>query len=227
MACVSALDGHLRSAAIYIAVAAVFDLLDGMVARALGVSGPLGKQLDSLADMVSFGVAPALIARESILKALYMNTGEIAIQGLERLLPFLPLVLVACSALRLARFNLDDSQAVDFKGLPTPANALFWISIPFSTSTSGWLLLQDLLQNPYVLGGLCIVMSLLLVSSTRLLSMKIDRQDVIRSRWQFVLIIGGAILFSLFRFAALPFIIVLYLLLSLIRNTTLKHEIQS
>lgn len=162
MACLMALEGQVRIAAYYVAAGAFFDLLDGMVARMLGVSSPIGKQLDSLADMVTFGVAPALIARELIIMGVYLDTGDITMDGWQRLLPFLPMVLVACSALRLAKFNIDDSQSVDFKGLPTPANALFWLAIPLSvdvgTKSVGFL---GLLQDPRALGLLCLIMGAL------------------------------------------------------------------
>lgn len=228
MSCISALDGHLEVAAYYIAAGAFFDLLDGMFARMLGVSNPLGKQLDSLADMVSFGVAPGLIARELILMSVFIETGDITMSGWTRLLPFLPLAMIAFSALRLAKFNIDESQSVDFKGLPTPANALFWLAIPLSipldVKAEGGL---GLLQDPLVLGLLCIVMGLIMVSRMELFSLKFDRSDKSRFTWQIILLASGAILFAIFRFAALPLVIVLYLLLSFIRNRFTSHEVQS
>lgn len=228
MACLMALEGQVRIAAYYIAAGAFFDLLDGMAARALRVSNPLGKQLDSLADMVTFGVAPALIARELIIMGVYLDTGDITMVGWERLLPFLPMVLVACSALRLAKFNIDETQSVDFKGLPTPANAVFWLAIPLSVDVGvqaeG---LLRYLQNPLVLGILCIAMGLLLVSRIPLFSLKLDSSDRSRQKWQLILAILAVLAFVFFKFAALPIVIVLYLLLSLIRNSTIRHEIQS
>lgn len=228
MACLMALEGQVSVAAYYIAAGAFFDLLDGMVARMLGVSNPMGKQLDSLADMVTFGVAPALIARELIIMGVYLDTGDIAMTGWERVLPFLPMFLVACSALRLAKFNVDDSQTVDFKGMPTPANALFWLAIPLSIEVG----IKSVgavrfLQDPLVLGLLCIAMGLLLVSRIPLFSLKLEGSDKSRQKWQIILAVAAIILFVLFKFAALPMVIVLYLLLSLIRNSTTRHEIQS
>ena len=228
MACISALDGSARVAAYYIAAGAIFDLLDGMVARMLGVSNEMGKQLDSLADMVTFGLAPALIARELILVSLYMQNGDLQLIGLDKVLPFMTFILVACSALRLAKFNIDEEQKVDFKGLPTPANALFWLSIPLGVEISN---VPDgplsVLMNPYILSALCVVFGLLLVSRITLFSLKLDRLDKSRQLWQIILVIASAILFAFLRAGAIPLIIALYLLLSIIRNSLNRHEIQS
>lgn len=228
MACITALDGNPKVAALYIAAGAVFDLLDGMVARMLGVSSPIGKQLDSLADMVTFGVAPALIARELIILSLYLKNGDLVLQGFQMILPYASFVMVACSALRLAKFNLDEEQAVDFKGLPTPANALFWLSIPLGIQltevASGPL---AVLLDPYVLAFFCLFMGGLLVSRIPLFSLKMDRLDRSRQTWQIILILAAAALFAFLQVAALPLIIALYLLLSIIRNRVTPHEIQS
>lgn len=228
MACITALDGNPQVAAIYIAAGAIFDLLDGMVARALGVTSPIGKQLDSLADMVTFGVAPALIARELIIGLIYLESGDVVQVGFDQVLPFMSFFLVICSALRLAKFNIDEDQKIDFKGLPTPANALFWLSIPLGVEMAhvpeGPL---TFLMNPYVLAALCIVFGLLLVSRISLFSMKWVKEDKVRQRWQSALIICAVLLFAFLQAGAIPLIIALYLLLSIIRNSLQKHEIQS
>jgi CDP-diacylglycerol--serine O-phosphatidyltransferase len=228
MACISALDGSARVAAYFIAAGAVFDLLDGMVARMLGVSSEIGKQLDSLADMVTFGLAPALIARELVLVSLYMQNGDLQLVGMDRALPFLTFILVICSALRLAKFNIDEDQKVDFKGLPTPANALFWLSIPLGVELSN---VPDgplsVLMNPYILSALCVIFGLLLVSRITLFSMKFDREDKSRQKWQLILLVSAVLLFAFLRAGAIPLIIALYLLLSIIRNSLNRHEIQS
>lgn len=119
IAIVFALDGILDMALLFIIVGAVFDFFDGMSARLLGISSPIGKELDSLADVVTFGVAPSAIIFSFLSKS----------QELPSLIPFLAFVMAAFSALRLAKFNLDERQALGFIGLPTPANALFWGSV--------------------------------------------------------------------------------------------------
>ena len=122
VATVFALFGIPEMALLFIILGAVFDFFDGMTARVLGVSSPIGKELDSLADDVTFGVAPASI--------LFWFLGIIDypefLEGWRNVIPFLAYIIAAFSALRLAKFNLDTRQTTSFIGLPTPANALFW-----------------------------------------------------------------------------------------------------
>ena len=119
-----AFQGDYRMALLFIIIGAVFDFFDGMVARLLHVSSPIGKELDSLADDITFGFAPSAIIFS------YLNESCAAANStlctLHSILPFVAFILAAFSALRLAKFNLDERQALGFIGLPTPANALFW-----------------------------------------------------------------------------------------------------
>lgn len=112
----------LTMALTWIIIGAVFDFFDGMSARALHVSSPIGKELDSLADDITFGVAPSTM----IFSELGVMNYPSAVEGLRTILPFVAYIMAAFSALRLAKFNLDTRQAMGFIGLPTPANALFW-----------------------------------------------------------------------------------------------------
>ena len=117
-----AFNDDYRMALLFIIIGAVFDFFDGMVARLLHVSSPIGKELDSLADDITFGFAPSAIVF-SFLK----GTGaDFSLFTLQSSLPFLAFIMAAFSALRLAKFNLDERQSLGFIGLPTPANALFW-----------------------------------------------------------------------------------------------------
>ena len=120
-----AFQGDAKIALLWIIVGAVFDFFDGMSARLLKVSSPIGKELDSLADDVTFGVAPATI----IFSELGVMEYPSAIEGWRPFLPYFAFVVAAFSALRLAKFNLDERQTTSFIGLPTPANALFWGSL--------------------------------------------------------------------------------------------------
>ena len=119
-----AFQGDYRMALLFIIIGAVFDFFDGMVARLLHVSSPIGKELDSLADDITFGFAPSATIFS------YLNESYAAANStlctLHSILPFVAFILAAFSALRLAKFNLDERQALGFIGLPTPANALFW-----------------------------------------------------------------------------------------------------
>ncbi len=117
--------GQQTMALAFIILGAVFDFFDGMSARLLGVSSPIGKELDSLADVVTFGVAPATMVATLLWSMQYPSQME----GLRSWLPYSAFLIAAFSALRLAKFNLDERQTTSFIGLPTPANALFWGSL--------------------------------------------------------------------------------------------------
>ena len=122
IAVVFALEGDYPFALLFICVGAVFDFFDGMTARLLHVSSPIGKELDSLADDVTFGVAPSAMLFDFLCTAEWPTV----LMPLSGTLPLLAFIMAAFSALRLAKFNLDERQALGFIGLPTPANALFW-----------------------------------------------------------------------------------------------------
>lgn len=119
------LKGDIDLACIYIVLGAVFDFFDGMTARALGISGPIGKELDSLADVVTFGVAPSVLCY-----SLLMQVTPLVFSSAEAF-SLIAFVMAAFSALRLAKFNCDSRQTTSFIGLPTPANALFWIGLSY------------------------------------------------------------------------------------------------
>ena len=144
IACVMAFKGDFHLAMAFIVLGAVFDFFDGMVARLLGVSGPLGVQMDSLADDVTFGLAPATIVfsfmQTKLLYPLYLSS-------VLCVLPYVAFLIAVFSAYRLAKFNIDTRQTSTFIGLPTPANALFWSSLIagggdwLNSLNMGWLLL--------------------------------------------------------------------------------------
>lgn len=116
---------HYALAVAFILLGAAFDFFDGMVARALGVTSPIGKELDSLADIITFGVAPSMMVFTLFQEVEY----PAFMDSLRGILPYTAFIMAAFSALRLAKFNLDTRQATSFIGLPTPANALFWSSL--------------------------------------------------------------------------------------------------
>ena len=120
-----AFSGKIELSFTWIIIGAVFDFFDGMSARLLKVSSPIGKELDSLADIVTFGVAPSTILFSKLSVMPYPDL----LEPLRSILPFTAYIMAAFSALRLAKFNLDERQALGFIGLPTPANALFWGSL--------------------------------------------------------------------------------------------------
>jgi len=190
----------------YLLLAGFFDLLDGMLARMLGVSGALGKQLDSLADMVSFGVVPGALA-------FYMMSGSEW-----NWLPYLGFLLTLSAAYRLGKFNIDDSQSKDFKGLATPAMALFVATLPHIELEGELHIIEDILQDPMHLAGIVIILSLLMQSRMHLFSAKVDLKQWKNYIWRLLFLSISLIMILLWAFAAAPIVLLLYLLFSIIES---------
>jgi CDP-diacylglycerol--serine O-phosphatidyltransferase len=189
-------------AAWFVWIALAFDFLDGLTARLLKVSSAIGKELDSLADVISFGLLPSVLVY-TLLKE----------QSAAVYLPWIAFVIVVFSALRLAKFNIDDTQTNSFRGLPTPANALFITGLPFLAGGPG-----EFLLKPYALAGLSVIFSLLLVSRVELFALKFRDLTWKHNQVQFVFLLISVVLAVLFKFAAVPLIILLYILLSLSKS---------
>lgn len=201
------LDGDLLSGAYFVLLAAFFDFLDGFVARLLRVQGELGKQLDSLADVVSFGVLPGVM-----LFSLAEDNASLS------LIPYLTLIIPMLSAYRLAKFNLDTRQSDQFIGLPTPANALLISTLPhliLSYPSMGiWI------QNSVVLAALAWILGILLIAEIPLIAMKFQNFKIQGNEFRFILLLTALTLFSLFGLAGVPFIILVYIILSIVSNMT-------
>lgn len=195
-----ALRGELELAAYFVVISGICDFFDGMAARALAVHNPIGKQLDSLADVVSFGLVPGSIYY-SMLSTAVPSTGY----------PYIGFMITVFSALRLAKFNIDERQSTDFIGLNTPMNAFYVVSLPFIAKTYG-----AVIYHPVFLIGSVVVTSVLLVSEIRLFSMKMKSFSWRDNRWKFIFIIISVLLIGLLKFAAVPVILVLYFLFSYI-----------
>ncbi len=219
IAAVMIFRNRLDYAAYFVLLAAFFDLLDGMIARRVGSNPDFGKQIDSLADMVTFGFIPGAI----LFKLLQMSNlnNILSNQDIRRFVQFLPFVLTIFSAIRLAKFNLDTRQSVSFIGLPTPACTLVVISLPL-------ILIQlpgqfdNLILNPLFILILTGILSWLLIAELPLFSLKFKKFDFKSNAFQYILIICAAILIAIFNLAAIPIIIILYVLLSLVKNVTEK-----
>ncbi len=193
-----ALYGEMMWAACFIMAGMVFDFFDGMVARLLHVKSEMGKELDSWADVISFGVAPALLAHLLIRNLLFPEGGgDIALLSVyEQGILFVPLLIPVFSAFRLAKFNLDVRQVSSFIGMPTPANALFWVTLVFaSVHTPEWY--GYLFGNIYVLGASVLLLSILLVSELPMFSLKISgfgwKENKIRYSYLICLIVAACI----------------------------------
>ena len=217
-----ALQYRIDYAAYFIALAAFFDFLDGLVARLLHVKSEIGKELDSLADVVSFGVLPGIIVYQ--LMANSPNTPAEGLFSYISIFSLVALIIPVLSAVRLAKFNLDTRQTTSFIGLPVPANALFLGSLPlikmqagFSDSLSWLTVITD---NYYVLAFIAVGMSLLLVSEIPLISLKFRNLKFADNKPQFILVAFTILAFVLFTFTAIPLIILAYIILSLIFKPT-------
>ena len=149
IATVHAFYGHQDMALLFILIGAGFDFFDGMTARLLHVSSPIGKELDSLADDITFGVAPSVMIFTMLSQLDYPSF----IEPIAKYLPYFAFVVAAFSALRLAKFNLDERQATSFIGLPTPANALFWGSLNVGAEKQ---LINSSYALPFILILICI-----------------------------------------------------------------------
>ncbi|OGX84289.1 CDP-alcohol phosphatidyltransferase family protein [Hymenobacter glacialis] len=198
--------GKLEIGAYFVAVAAVADFLDGLVARALRVSSAIGKDLDSLADMVSFGVVPGAIFFELL-------TRSVKSGGLPEWVPYVGFLVSIFSALRLAKFNNDTRQTTSFIGLPTPACTLVVASLPLILAYDQFGL-SDFILNPWLLLGLTVLLSGLLVAELPLFALKFKnlRWADNRRRFMFLLLAVGLVL--VLKAAAVPLVVLLYVLLS-------------
>lgn len=195
-------------------VAAVFDFLDGMAARLLKSYSELGKQLDSLADMVSFGVAPGVI-----LFALIRDQATLD----EQWIAFFALIIPIFSALRLAKFNIDESQTESFIGLPTPANALLIGSLPLLL-LKGNETLSTLLSTPVVLAGLGVALSFMLISRVGMFSLKVKSLQWKGNELVYVFLLISCAILLVLPYAALPIIIFLYILISVGQSLLLNRK---
>jgi len=203
--------------------ALVFDFLDGFLARTLNAMSEIGKQLDSLSDLVSFGVLPAFVLFGVLHPDfLWMSKAEIPLTS------YLLFAIPVCSALRLAKFNIDSTQTYGFKGLPTPANA-FWIaSVPFivmKAPNDG--IAISLFSGQISLVMLALLGSAMLIIPIPLMALKFRNFQWKPNAFRYVLIACSVILFLVFRWQGIPMIIVLYILISLLEKVFIAPKTQS
>lgn len=205
---VFAFQENLIFAAYALFLAAIFDFFDGFASRVLKSFSGIGKDLDSLADMVSFGVLPSVI-----LYQLFLQSPQI--DKVSTYLNFSAFLIPVFSALRLAKFNTDTRQAEIFIGLPTPANAILIASFPLILQQYPGL--SRYILNPYGLTVFIIVMCALLVAEMPLMSLKFKNRDFNRNIYRYLLLLFSAILILFFKFVAVPVVIFIYITLSIIQ----------
>ena len=191
------LRGSIEQSVYFIWLAMVFDFFDGFTARLLKVRSPIGKELDSLADMVTFGALPAMIMYQLI-----SNVSS------HEHLPYIAFLIAVFSALRLAKFNIDETQSDSFVGVPTPANALFISSLIFILPEFTFL------NNTTILVVLTVICSYWLVMPMRLLALKFKNYSFADNKLRYLFLITSVVLLVFLQLMALPLIIIAYLIFS-------------
>ena len=219
IAIIYASTGELMTASWLILAAMIFDFLDGFSARLLKAYSEIGKELDSLADIVSFGVAPAVILfyliRTSFQDTFIAAAGSGLRTDLASFVIFIPVLMPVCAALRLAKFNTDETQTKSFIGLPTPANAIAVITVIAASEFSTMPLLKSFTGSPAFILIYTVILSLLMVTNIPLLSLKFTNLKFRGNEGRYILIGLCLILFVIFGFASTPLIIPFYIIASL------------
>ena len=214
-----AVGGQPAMALLFIILGAVFDFFDGMSARLLGVSSPIGKELDSLADDVTFGVAPSTMIFYELTVMDYPDM----LEPLRPILPYVAFIMAAFSALRLAKFNLDERQAMGFIGLPTPANALFWGSI--MVGAVGFLESSEWMSVAVIV--MVFVSSWLLVSEIPMFALKFKHWGWAENKLKYIFVITSALLLLIFRIPGIALVIAWYVILSAVTQKQTNQNTES
>ncbi len=223
LAILTVFQGELWLASIFILVASVFDFLDGFTARMLNAYSEIGKQMDSLADLISFGLAPSFILYKMMASAWELEGPLLANFSITTIIVALSFLIALFSAVRLAKFNIDENQTSSFIGLPTPASAIFIASIPlilkFENST-----ISELFQHPHFLLAVAVFISAMLVSRLPLFSLKFKNFSFGGNKIRYIFLGICLILLITLHFVSIPFIIAAYVMLSVVENVVVKEK---
>ncbi len=226
---------RLVAAAFFVFLGIFFDFFDGFFARKFNVQGELGKQLDSLADVVTSGVAPGIVMFQLLLfasKGTYFmqlsseqNTWQTLNETYYYFLPFLGLLIPLASAYRLANFNIDERQSDSFIGLPTPALSLFVMSLPLIISYSNMPFAVELIQNKFFLIAVTLIGCYLLNAEIPLFSLKFKDYSWVSNKVKYLFLIASIILLTFLQTVAIPLIIIIYVLISIIDTVSNKKKV--
>ena len=209
VAVIFAVNGNMKLTALFVFLGIFFDFFDGLLARKLNVSSKLGLQLDSLADMVTSGLVSGLVM-------FYLfNLGGLTFSNY---LPYLGLLIPLASAYRLANFNIDSNQDDSFIGLPTPANALLILSLPLIMEFQDNDLMNAIILNKWFLIAMTLISCYLLNANIKLLALKFKNWSFKDNAARYLLVILSIGLLVIFQFAAIPLIILLYIIISLLNK---------
>lgn len=221
-----ALKSDYTATALLVVIGIGFDFFDGFVARLLNVQGELGKQLDSLADMVTSGVVPGIIMLQLLINAIdtdavgYFGVDEYGATGSN--LPYLGLLLTLGAGYRLAKFNIDERQTDSFIGLPTPAMSLFIVSLPLIAEFSSQPFFSNLVMNKYFLITTTLLMTILMNAELPLFSLKFKNYGFKDNIMKYLFLIASVVLITVLKFVAIPIIILLYIMISIISEFNRK-----
>lgn len=231
VAAIFAANGNFVMAAIFVFLGIFFDFFDGLIARKLDVQTELGIQLDSLADMITSGLVPGIIMFK--LLSLTVNPSDAFISeewnsyfnfsGVKAsMLPFLGLLIPMASAYRLGRFNIDEDQQTYFKGLPTPANTLMIVSLPLILEFQNNDIMNSIILNKWFLIVLTLVSTFLLNANIKLFALKFKDWSFKGNSIRYVFLLLSIVALIVLKFAAIPLIVGIYLLMSLLNNLSSK-----
>ncbi len=215
-AIIYAFNGDLLTSSWLIVAAMIFDFFDGFSARMLKAYSDMGKELDSLADVVSFGVAPAIIIFELLRQSLPETAAGQNSGILFPIILYVPVIMPVCAALRLARFNIDTEQTTSFRGMPTPANAIAVISVVIASLLSDSPVMKSFTGSPAALLIFTIILSLLMVTRIPLLSLKTSHLKLKGNEGRYILVVLVLIASLVLGISAAPLIIPLYIVASLL-----------
>jgi CDP-diacylglycerol---serine O-phosphatidyltransferase len=213
-------SSELAYASYLIFAACMFDFLDGFVARLLHVQSPIGKELDSLADVVTFGVLPSFIIYNLIHKS--QNGLDLEVNYFLFIIIF-PFVIAVFSALRLAKFNIDTRQSESFIGVPTPANAILIASLPLIIKQ--YPSMENFILNPWFLIALTLIMSYLLVAELPLFALKFKNFKWAGNEIRFIFLGLSILLLAFLKWLGIPIIIFLYIILSVVQNKLINKPV--
>ncbi len=226
IAVIYAVNGDLIIAGLFVLLGIFFDFFDGFFARILKVPSELGKQLDSLADMVTSGVAPGII----LMKLLELSIARDNISGIDlelfgyefETIALIGLLFTLAAAYRLANFNIDERQISSFIGLPTPAAALVVISLPFILEHSFIEILESIILTKWFLIGVTLLLSFLMNANIPLFSLKFKDYSFKNNVIKYVFLLTTIVMLITLQFIAIPLVIIIYVLLSVLENTLKK-----
>lgn len=223
-----AVSGDLVTASFFVFIGIFLDFFDGLFARLLKVQSEVGLQLDSLADVITSGVAPAIIMVQLLSISIHGSGIQVFFEETETMvwsgtkfsfIPLIGLLIAVASAYRLAKFNVDTRQSESFIGLPTPANTILILSLPLILHFQNSEVIEQIILNKWFLLGMTVLSCFLLNAEIHLFALKFKTWDFKSNRLRYVFLVLSVIAIVLLKFIALPVIIFLYILLSLFRKT--------